>query len=228
MKSFNSEAIKTYLSLIKKDKFPRYKSWDNCYNAFSENLSPEIYALHLGFYLASWGMYRGSTGLLQTNHQIHAGAVKILFSDDFKTLKLDSSKKMSKDLIPLLRGSIPLIIMLKTELSKYYNGISYTKEKRKNISSTDTLLSKILLGTIACVPAYDGYYVNGLKVMEIKESKFDGISLNKLFDFIEINFEEIEHVQKLIMQEMGFHYPLMKIMDMHFWQIGFNNKAKSG
>jgi hypothetical protein len=42
----------------------RYLSWDHCYGYFQRN-SPEIIAadrdhaaLHLGFYLASWGMYR--------------------------------------------------------------------------------------------------------------------------------------------------------------------------
>jgi len=55
----------------------RYASFDYCFNYFqsfresgavsllasSDNV--QLSCLHLGFYLASWGMFRGSTELLQ-------------------------------------------------------------------------------------------------------------------------------------------------------------------
>lgn len=54
----------------------RYASFDYCFNHFqprsergraaslAEADGLQLYCLHLGFYLASWGMYRGSTVLL--------------------------------------------------------------------------------------------------------------------------------------------------------------------
>lgn len=74
-----TSTIEKYLSSISADEFHRYKSWDNCFKAFSPSTKSEVQALELAFYLASWGMYRGSSGLLQKNHLIHKGAVDILF-----------------------------------------------------------------------------------------------------------------------------------------------------
>ena len=64
---------------MKQDTFNRYESWKHCYEAFEDVSKDNDYlALHLGFYLASWGMYRGSTGLLQKDYKIHVGAVAII------------------------------------------------------------------------------------------------------------------------------------------------------
>lgn len=42
--------------------------------------------LQLGFYLAGWGMYRGSTFLLQHAYTVHLGAVDCLASPRFARL----------------------------------------------------------------------------------------------------------------------------------------------
>lgn len=52
--------IEKYLSGITEDEFHRYKSWDNCFKAFNVSKQTENQVLELAFYLASWGMYRGS------------------------------------------------------------------------------------------------------------------------------------------------------------------------
>ena len=51
----------------------RYLSWEHCYKVFAPHIgkSPtdkdaDFLALHLGFYLASWGMYRASSFLFYT------------------------------------------------------------------------------------------------------------------------------------------------------------------
>src|SRR4030042_1465332 len=67
--------LRRYLDGRKPDA--RYTSFDYCFNyfqsfrdlgkvaaiAYTENL--QLSCLQLGFYLASWGMYRGSSNLLQ-------------------------------------------------------------------------------------------------------------------------------------------------------------------
>ncbi len=78
--------IEKYLNGITADEFHRYKSWDNCHKSFNVSTQTDIHTLELAFYLASWGMYRGSSGLLQKNHFIHKGAVDILFSIDGQKL----------------------------------------------------------------------------------------------------------------------------------------------
>jgi len=73
----SEELIDKLINTFLKDREPtdRYASFDYCYNYFqtfkynnkildiavSDNL--QLSCLHLGFYLASWGMLRGSTFL---------------------------------------------------------------------------------------------------------------------------------------------------------------------
>lgn len=213
--------IEKYLNGITTDEFHRYKSWDNCHQSFSVSKQTEIHTLELAFYLASWGMYRGSSGLLQKNHLIHTGAVDILFAQDSIKLKCSSKNDVT-------RGNIKDILNLKEKLANHYSKIYFIKgaDKPKPISPTDTLLSKILLGTLACVPAFDRYFVDGLKEMKLKNTPFNYASLNELFDFIDENRTEIEKVQKLILIKTKQHYPVMKILDMYFWQIGYDKEQK--
>ncbi len=213
--------IEKYLSGITSDEFHRYKSWDNCFQAFSASKQTEIQILELAFYLASWGMYRGSGGLLQKNHLIHKGAVNIVFSKANQKLKCNEKSEVN-------RGNIEQIIYVKNELVKHYSSIYFTKgaDKPKSISPTDTLLSKVLLGTLGCVPAYDRYFIDGLKEMKMEHTGFNEASLNALFNFIDKNKKEIDQAQKLITTKTQRHYTVMKILDMYFWQIGYDKEVK--
>ena len=208
------EIIKQYLSCITADEFHRYKSWDNCFKSFSTSTKTDNQILVLAFYLASWGMYRGSGGLLQKNHLIHRGAVDIIFSKSIQTLKCNETTEIKKE-------NIKAILSVKDELAKHYGSIYFTKgaEKPKPISPTDTLLSKIILGTLGCAPAYDRYFIDGLKEMKMKHTGFNEASLNELFNFIDDNKNEIDQAQKLIKTKTQNHYPIIKILDMYFWQV---------
>lgn len=213
--------IEKYLNGIKTDKFHRYKSWDNCHKSFSVSTQTDIHILELAFYLASWGMYRGSSGLLQKNHFIHKGAVDILFSNEGQKLKCNSMNESAK-------SNIKDILNLKDKLANHYKSIEFIKgaDKPKPISPTDTLLSKILLGTLGCVPAYDRYFIDGLKEKKIKNTTFNETSIYELFDFIDKNKTEIDNVQKLILTQTNQHYPIMKILDMYFWQTGYDKEVR--
>jgi hypothetical protein len=62
--------------------------------------------------------------------------------------------------------------------------------------------------------------------MEMRHSSFNEASLNELFHFIDDNKKEIDLAQKLIKTKTQIHYPLMKILDMYFWQIGYDKEVK--
>jgi hypothetical protein len=126
------------------------------------------------------------------------------------------------------KENIKAILSVKDELAKHYSSIKFTKgaDKPKPISPTDTLLRKILLGTLGCVPAYDRYFIDGLKEMKMKHTGFNEASLNELFNFIEKNKTEIEQAKRLIKTQTQRHYPLMKMLDMYFWQIGYDKEVK--
>lgn len=221
MKASIIEIIQKYLLDITADDYHRYKSWDNCFQSFSSSIKTEIQILELAFYLASWGMYRGSGGLLQKNHLVHKGAVDIIFSKTSQQLKCNQTTEVKRE-------NINAILELKIKLAKHYSCIYFVKgaDKAKPISPTDTLLSKIILGTLGCVPAYDRYFIDGLKEMEMKYTGFNDASIDELFNFIDDNKNEISEAQKLIKAETQRHYPLMKILDMYFWQIGYNKEVK--
>ena len=90
---------------------------------------------------------------------------------------------------------------------------------KNNLS--DTLITKILMGTLGCVPAYDRYFVTGLRSQKVAIGTYNIKSILQLVDFYEKNLEQLDLVQKnFIVADML--YPQMKILDMGFWQIGFD------
>jgi hypothetical protein len=201
--------------------FHRFQSWDNCYKYFSANKQNEFHSLNLGFYLASWGMYRGSSGLLQLNHQVHNKAVDIVLNSAFNVLHCNKTNEVSKtDIINILE--------IKKQLVGYYSKIEFSKSEGviNKVTATDTLISKILLGTLACVAAYDRYFIDGLRICGIPNKKFDANGLNCLFDFIEHNESEILEAQQYVQKEPHIHYPFMKIVDIYFWHLGFDESNK--
>ncbi|RXR19347.1 hypothetical protein EQG63_07865 [Flavobacterium amnicola] len=201
---------------MKQDTFNRYESWKHCYQAFEDVSNDNDYlALHLGFYLASWGMYRGSTGLLQKDYKIHVGAIEII-KTYHKDLRCKVDFEVSKD-------SIDKIIKLKNDLFHHYNQFNY-QTKRNTFEKkppTDTLLSKIILGTLGCSPAFDRYFNDGVKLKNISATKFEYRSLEFLFDFIQTNESKIKELQSYYLKEMDIYYPTFKIVDMFFWNEGF-------
>lgn len=99
--------------------------------------------------------------------------------------------------------SIKAILSVKDELANIY----FTKgaDEPKPISPTETILSKIMLGTLGCVPAYDRYFIDGLKQINIHHSGFNESSIIRLFNFIDNNNKEIEQAQKFIKTKTQRH-----------------------
>ena len=101
------------------------------------------------------------------------------------------------------------------------------KEKNVKNELSDTLITKILMGTFGCVPAYDRYFIQGVKSQKITTGVFNIHSLLKLADFYEKNKEKFEKTRKNL-KVYDLPYPQMKLLDMGFWQIGFDNDKKKG
>ena len=211
---FDKEIIYKFYSMIKTDKNHRYKSWEHCYQQFINDHDVDRLSLNLAFYLASWGMYRGSSGLLQKDYKIHHGAVEILLDSKYSLLKACD--------MDITRKEIPLIIELFKELSNYYNNIQFVRNgKEFRITPTDTLITKIMLGSLGCVPAYDRLFNQGLSNFGITQ-KMGMKSLNQLFNFIENdNNKEIILATQSELTTEKLVYPKMKIIDMFFWSVGF-------
>ena len=182
-----------------------YLSWEHCYRFFhknkEENLDCNLAVLHLGFYLASWGMYRGSSAIRNYDYRIHIPAIKILNQHDTSTYFhiSDFSEK-----------NIQGISRLYSEIASYYQENVRHVSGRGNtrLISTETLVTKILLGTLGCTPAYDRFVKSGLNVLGIK-NKFNLNNFKEICDFCRKN-TGISAAQYCI----GRNYPIMRIFDI--------------
>jgi hypothetical protein len=85
---------------------------------------------------------------------------------------------------------------------------------------SDTLVTKILLGTLGCVPACDRYFLAGFAHCGFSFSYFNGRFVNRVLEFCRTNRNELRDAQSKIHARIGTRYPLMKLVDMYFFQTG--------
>lgn len=195
------------------DSNHRFKSWEHCYGAFNNLDNPTDHlALHLAFYLASWGMYRGSCGILWKDYTIHMDAVNII--KRFHSLR--------KEWITM--DDVSQIMKLYKALKDYYSKIAYYKPENKtsplNLAATDTLITKIMLGTIGCVPALDDLFK---RAFHCQGKQLDEELLKRIIDCSQSNKDTIQQCQRYISEKLHCFYPSMKVVDMYFWQEGFDD-----
>lgn len=214
-------SLSSFYNNLKIDENDRYRSWEHCYSSFIKargktNIDYDYLSLHLAFYLASWGMYRGSSFLLQKDYKIHIPVVKELLGSKYDALAgIDCSEYREEKNQKLLQD-------ITSYLVEYYDGIRCEvkgSDLKNKLSST--LVTKILMGTLGCVPAYDRYFIAGIKSQEISTRKYDINSILKIVDFYEENADRFEQIRKEMKVE-GLPYPQMKMIDMAFWQIGYD------
>ena len=214
----------------------RYCSWEHCYARFyevrqnPEKANVDNLSLHLAFYLASWGMYRGSSFLLQYDYTIHTSVVEEILKQKYdKLLGLECNKLNNDEICSLLDE-------LNTKIKKIYDPFrSKVKKPKGKTDISNILVSKILLGTLGCVPAYDRFFVKAVTNIDKDTKKkvttrnYNIASLKKLIKFYEEHQERLEELRSKFLIENEFNedkktllYPQMKVLDMGFWKIGFD------
>jgi hypothetical protein len=162
----------------------RYTSFDYCYNYFrrfvesdsideiasTENLQTSC--MQLGFYLASWGMYRGSSQILQYSAHRLIPVVQAIACTEKTMWKIDVD---SYD---------------ETSCLKISTSMKQISEAFPHHASL-TLKTKTMLGVFGCVPAFDSFFVknSGLRSLNL-------VSLTKLRTFYEDNQSTIEEIRK--------------------------------
>ena len=171
---------------LREDKNGRYRSWEYCYNIFhlahiSDNVDNnfiDYLCLHLSFYLASWGMYRGSSFLLQRDYKVHKPVIKELLKCDYNSLwgiEVNNYKE--------IQNQTKLQELVK-RIKEIYNEIRLSvKETIPKNELSDTLVTKVLMGTLGCVPAYDRYFISGIRNEKVASGNFNIKSILELVDF---------------------------------------------
>lgn len=212
---------------LKSDANGRYRSWEHCYSHFmkargNEDIDYDYLSLQLAFYLASWGMYRGSSFLLQKDYRVHIPVVKELLSEKYDALAGIECADFRKE------SNQKLLQKINSFLDKYYDRIRHeVKGQEIKNQLSYTLITKILMGTLGCVPAYDRYFIAGIKNQRTATGNYNLKSIMQLVGFYERNTERLESA-RVKMEVKGMPYPQMKMLDMGFWQVGFDLDMNKG
>lgn len=218
---FIIDSSKKFYDELKQDPNARYRSWEHCYSNFyhargKAEVDVDYLSLQLAFYLASWGMYRGSSFLLQKDYKIHIPVIEELLKEKYDPLMGINCSDFKKE------SNQKLLAEINDFISEYYDMVrkSVKSQEIKNDVSY-TLITKILMGTLGCVPAYDRYFIAGIKNRKVATGIYNIKSVLQLVDFYEKNADRLDQVQQN-MTVFDLPYPQMKIIDMGFWQIGYN------
>ena len=218
------DAAQTFYEDARRDENGRSRSWEHCYRVFRDartDPSPDCdyLSLHLAFYLASWGMYRGSSFLLQKDYKVLVPIVEEVLKPEYDCLFglacTDLRESEVQDSLEKLNKYI----------AKHFEPIRDEVAGRKVPSSVSpVLITKILMGTLGCVPAYDRFFVDGIKTYKVTTQEYSPKSVLKLVDFYEAHNDRLEEARRGMRTE-DLTYPQMKLLDMGFWQVGFERDA---
>ena len=96
--------------------------------------------------------------------------------------------------------------------------------RKVTTSVSPVLITKILMGTLGCVPAYDRFFEEGARHLGLEKKSYNEDSLLELADIYEAHNDRLEEARRG-MQTEDLTYPQMKLLDMGFWQIGFEKDA---
>jgi len=214
------DAAQTFYDDARANENGRSLSWEHCFRVFRDARtapSPDYdyLSLHLAFYLASWGMYRGSSFLLQKDYKVLSPVVEEVLKPEYDCLFGVACADLREPEVQVM-------------LTKLYDYIAdYFRPIRDEVaggevasSVSPVLVTKILMGTLGCVPAYDRFFQDGVATYKVTTQEYSLKSILRLVDFYEEHNDRLEETRRG-MQCEGLTYPQMKVLDMGFWQVGF-------
>lgn len=213
-------AAQTFYDDARANENGRSRSWEHCYRVFRDartDSSPDYdyLSLNLAFYLASWGMYRGSSFLLQKDYKVLSPIVEKVLKPEYDCLFGIACADLRESEV---QGSLE---KLNKYIAAHFGPIRDEVAGRKVVSSVSpVLITKILMGTLGCVPAYDRFFVDGIKKYKVTTQEYTPESVRRLVDFYEEHNDRLEEARRG-MRVGDLIYPQMKLLDMGFWQIGF-------
>jgi len=214
------DAAQTFYEDARANENGRSRSWEHCYRVFRDartDPSPDCdyLSLHLAFYLASWGMYRGSSFLLQKDYKVLVPIVEEILKPEYDCLFGVACADLRESEV---QGSLDTLYKY---IAKYFRPIRNEVAGREVASSVSpVLITKILMGTLGCVPAYDRFFQDGVATYKVTTQEYSLDSVLRLVDFYEEHNDRLEEARRGMRTE-DLVYPQMKLLDMGFWQIGF-------
>jgi hypothetical protein len=172
----------------------RASSFDYCFNYFqrfrdcsatgtlADPEHREASCLHLGYYLASWGMLRGSTALHTKSYRFFEPVIEAIAEEPPSLWSIDADAYTEENISALieLRDRLATALTARPAL----DGTAR--------APTNTLVTKVMLGVFGSVPAFDTYFVRGFRTVTTKRATFSHQSLQAVGDFYEQNSAAID------------------------------------
>lgn len=194
----------------------RWASFDYCYNYFqdardageTERLKDDdrrqLSCLQLGFYLASWGMMRGSGQLLQNSLHGLVPVVKLIADEPPSTWELG---------VHSYTDHAAEVIDLRQRVWSAFG--------ESDIRASHTLVTKTMLGVFGCVPAFDRYFLIGSGLRFPSEKSLQSIGRFYEENKAKIDAAQVHTLDFVTGQATRRLYPRAKIIDAVFFMQGF-------
>ena len=221
------DAAQAFFDDARRDENGRSRSWEHCYRTFRDARTDpypdcDYLSLHLAFYLASWGMYRGSSFLLQKDYKVLVPIVEEVLKPEYDCLFGLACVRLRE---PEVQATLKKVC---EEIAAYFHPIREEIAGREVTTPVSpVLITKILMGTLGCMPAYDRFFKDGVATYKVTTQEYSLESVRRLVDFYEEHNDRLEEVRRGFVGD-GLTYPQMKLLDMGFWQIGFEENSKTG
>jgi hypothetical protein len=172
--------------------------------------------LVLGFYLASWGMMRGSSFLLKEKSVKHfEKAIAYIASKDRSVWKIDVDNYDDTKI---------------DEILNVYNNLKDALECQKH--SHLVLVTKTMLGVFGFVPAFDEFFAKTFREIdgECRFRSFNKKALLSIQSFYCKNKTVVDEIHSKTFtidfstaEKSQLHYSKAKIIDMYGFQRGITN-----
>jgi hypothetical protein len=203
-------------------KTARSQSYDHCYNYFADTKDPtadlEKSCGVLGFYLASWGMYRGSTYLQQhTNSSQLIQTIRKIqnLRPALAGIDLNNYSEKNMDLVLSAYGEIKDALQIRQR-------------------SQVTIVTKVMVAAFGCIPAFDRNFSQAFRRAlqphaRLPHGRVDSDVLRMLAAFYGANRDDIEKLHQESRTVAfgtdtvtGHRLSRAKIVDMYFYELGAN------
>jgi len=196
-----------------RDARNRYASFDYCFNYFQEAREAgatgrladddrrQSSCLQLGFYLASWGMLRGSSGLLWRSAAGLAPVIEQISSEPESIWDLDARTCVEN-------------------ADEVYDLSERVREAFKvaGVRASDTLVTKTMLGIFGCVPAFDRNFRIAFDCWNLTKPTLKRIGRFCVDNEAEIDASRVFTLDFVTEKETKRRYPQAKVIDMVFFE----------
>jgi hypothetical protein len=156
--------------------------------------------LQLGFYLASWGMMRGSGDLLQRSVRDLAPVVRAIAAEPPDVWNLGAGD---------LFTNADAVLGLASRIRKAFT-----------VNASDTLVTKTMLGVFGSVPAFDRFFRIGFGCSTLCKRALVRIGRYYANNQAVIDAQAVRTLDFATGADTDRQYPASKIIDMIFFQEG--------